>query len=191
MKNALVGIGGVLVLLLSLLTFRDIQDNKKKALALDNKDEVFGSVDGPLPCKWEAELAERVLAENRTQALIINVTNPFDEVCTSTISLRAPGFDISPTKEDQQISLEKGTEGSLSWIISPRKTGTFDIAVSDQLNTQTFGVTVKNMLGLTAPQAKVASGFGTIFGPMLTVPWWWDRLKSRKPKPENLQGSNT
>ena len=116
---------------------------------------------------------------------MVMLTKNLDENCRSLISLRSPGFDISPAKDEQTISLNKGGKGSLSWIITPRKSGTFDIALSDSTNTKIYGISVTNILGLSAFQAKIASIFGGLFGPMFTIPWWWDKLRGRsKPKPE-------
>ena len=87
-------------------------------------------------------------------------------------------------REEQKIALAAGATGSLSWIVSPRRTGTFQIAVSDILNTQILGVTVKDEYGLTAAQAKLLALVGSILGPMLTVPWWLDRFKLGKLRPK-------
>ena len=154
------------------------------AISKDNEEQVFGMIEGIPPCSWDASPPERVVAENKSQAIVIEVASPTDSECESTISLRAPGFDISPYNAEQKIALEAGKEGSLSWILNPRKTGTYEIAVSDILNTKIFGITVTNVFGLNAMQAKIASFGGTLFGPMLTVPWWWDRLRKKK---ENTQ----
>ena len=83
---------------------------------------------------------------------------------------------------EEEINLKTKENGSMSWIISPRKTGTYEIAVSDPLNSKVFGINVTNMFGLSAVQAKSASILGTIFGPMLTVPWWWEKWFQRKKK---------
>ena len=74
----------------------------------------------------------------------------------------APGFEISPAREEQKIALKAGGAGSLSWIVSPHRTGTFQIAVSDILNTQILGVTVKDENGLTATQAKLLALVGSL-----------------------------
>lgn len=179
------GIIGFLLFLLGVFTFFTLRQQERLALAKDDKKTSFGIVDGPPFCTWEASIPERVMSEEKSQAVVVQVTNPTSETCISAITLRSPGFDISPVKEEQSITLEKSNKGSISWIITPRKSGTFQIAVSDQLNSKIFGITVTNILGFSAFQAKVASLFGGIFGPMFTLPWWWDRVRGRnKQKPE-------
>ncbi|MBI4067622.1 hypothetical protein HY407_04515 [Candidatus Gottesmanbacteria bacterium] len=161
-----------------------LNSDEKQAFSLDNEKISYGSVgEGPLPCAWEVKDPERVMSEEKSQALVVKVSNKYDEDCQSILTLSAPGFDLSPNKDEQTIALRKKGKGSLSWIITPRKSGTFEIAISDILNTKIFGITVTNVFGLNAMQAKIASIFGGLFGPMLTVPWWWDRLR-RKQKQE-------
>jgi hypothetical protein len=119
---------------------------------------------------------------------VINLHNKSERDCESNISLRAPGFDISPPKEEQKITIPPKNSGSLSWIIIPRKTGSYDLIVADVLNTKIIGITVTNLFGLSPTQAKAFSILGSLFGPMFTVPWWWDRWQ-RKSKPRTSEPS--
>lgn len=172
------------MLLAGITLFFKFQNSEKSAKLRDNEKTIYGSIgEGPLPCTWDVKEPERVMSEEKSQALVVKIINKSDEECESTLSLSSPTFDISPSKDEQTISLTKKGKGSISWIITPRKSGTFDIAISDVLNTKIFGITVTNVFGLNAFQAKVASIFGGLFGPMLTVPWWWDRLRRRKQQP--------
>lgn len=186
MLKALIGFGGIVLFLFALFLNNNLKNGEMAAVSLDDEKNAFGIIEGPMPCSWEVSPPERVMSENKSQAFVVEVSNAGDFECESALSLRAPGFDISPSKEEQKISLKVGDSGSISWIISPRKAGNYDIAVSDILNTKIFGINVTNMFGLSAVQAKSASFLGTIFGPMLTVPWWWDRLRQRKPKQDTL-----
>lgn len=185
MIKTIIGVGGIVLFLCSIFIYFHLKKSAELASSLDDEKTAYGSIgEGPLPCTWAAQTPERVMAENKTQAVVVEATNIIDEDCESTLSLRAPGFDMAPPKEEQKINLTAGGRGSLSWILTPRKVGTFDITVSDILNTKIFGITVTNVFGLSAVQAKFASIIGTLFGPMLTVPWWWDRLRGRKQKVE-------
>ncbi len=181
MIKTLLGILGILLFLISAgFGFTLLQSNKQAALLDDQKTSYGMIAEGPLPCVWETSLKEKVTAENKSQAIIIQATNSTDEKCESKISLRAPGFDISPAKEEQDISLAPKAKGSFSWILTPRKTGTFEITVSDVMDTRVLGITVKNMYGLTGPQAQLFSIIGSLFGPMFTIPWWMEKLLARK-----------
>ena len=154
------------------------------ASARDATDEKHGIVVGPPLCNWDATLSRRVMAENETQSVLVSATNPFTETCQSTLTLRAPSFDLSPSKDQQSLSIPPGRQGSAGWIVSPRKTGVYEVAVSDDLTTRTLGLSVTNVFGLSAFQSQLLAGLGSILGPMLTAPWWFDKWQQRaKAKP--------
>jgi len=37
-------------------------------------------------------------------------------------------------------------------------------------------------MGLNPFWAQILTGIGTVFGPILTIPWWLDRRRERKEK---------
>ena len=166
---AAIGIGAVLLVM------------NQNAQSRDHSDEKHGVVvsDYP-PCVWELSIPQRILSENNSQTIVVNTTNATDTECQSQLTLLAPGFDVNPRKEFQTIAAKSQAKGSVAWIVIPHKSGEFDIAVSDGLNTQALGITVTNVLGLTATQAQLCSILGTLLGPMLSVPWWVDRWQKRK-----------
>ncbi len=92
------------------------------------------------------------------------------------------GFALSPLKEEQKIELLPKGKGSLAWILTPHKTGSFQIVVTDILDTRVFGVTVTNVFGLNTLQAQLLSVVGGLFGPIFTIPWWLDKWQRRKEK---------
>jgi hypothetical protein len=155
------------------------------AAAKDGKKHMYAMVSDEVPpCAWEVKSPERVMTQSKSQAVVIKTKNTGNKKCATYLSLRAPGFDLRPPREEQAISLPPKTDGAISWIISPRQTGTYDMTVSDVINTKIFGVTVTNVYGLTAPQAKALSSAASLFGPMLTVPWWLDWWRRRKQNPQ-------
>ena len=182
MMRTILAVAGVLLFLLGLVLAFSLIVGALRAASLDDSKTIYAAIseDAPPFCTWEASISARVMTQNTSQAVLLKVSNPADRDCQSTISLRAPGFEISPAREEQKIALPAGGAGSLSWIVTPHRTGTFQIAVSDILNTQILGVTVKDEYGLTATQAKLLALVGSFFGPMLTVPWWVDKLKLGK-----------
>lgn len=180
-----VAVIGLSILVLSLGIVKVLNLGKSKALVLNDEKTSYGTIVSDIPpCTWDIEDPEPVMAENKTQAIVINLSSSKESECETLLTVRAPGFDTSPSKESQTVNLPADKKGSISWILSPRKTGVYDIAVTDDINTKIYGVTVNNIFGLSVIQAKIASFFGTLFGPMLTVPWWWDRLRKKK---DNLE----
>lgn len=187
MQKILIAFFGALLFVFSWRFNASLDNGKKEAVSKDKTDQNYGIVEDPLPCKWSVEEPERVQSENKSQSVLIKVVNDYpDEECESAVSLRAPGFDVSPVKEEQKINLKPNTEGSMSWIISPKKAGSYEIAISDPLNSKVYGINVTNMFGFSAVQAKTASFVGTIFGPMLTVPWWWEKWFQKRKKKEPM-----
>ena len=187
MTKKIIGILGAVFFLVSLYFLFTLYQEEKNAVSRDSEKTAHGIVQGPPLCIWNADVSERVMSEDKSQALLIHIDNPASENCVSILSLRSPGFDITPSKDEQTITLQKGSKGFLSWIMTPRKTGTYEIAVSDSLNTKILGITVTNTFGFTTGQTKLFSIIGSMFGPMTTIPWWfeklWTRRKQKKEEP--------
>lgn len=178
--KSVIALAALLSSTLGIFLISDVRKSEKEAFKLYKTETGHGIVMGPEPCVWEVTAPEKVISENKTFSVTINTKNISGTPCESLISLRAPGFDISPNKESQKVTLDMEKSGAISWILSPRKVGVYEIAVTDDINTETFGISVKNIMGLSAWQAQIAGGIGTLFGPMLTIPWWWDRFKKKK-----------
>ena len=167
----------------------NLQKGNEAAVSLGDTETIYGMIDenAPLPCQWSVTQPESVMSEDKTQAVVVSATNSNDTPCESTLAMRAPNFDLSPSKEEQKLTVPVGGSGSVSWILTPRKTGTFEISVSDILNTKIIGVTVTTLFGFSATQAKVVSIFGSLFGPMLTVPWWFERWWNKRKQKSGEQ----
>lgn len=194
MSKGVLAFSGLILLVVGISLGNTLRQGTSEALAKDGTKKKFGMIASDIPqCVWDVAEPDRVMAENKSQAVVINTKNPESKPCESFISLRAPDFDMRPPKEEIKVSLPAKRNGSISWIIKPRRTGTYEMAVSDVLNTKILGITVTNVYGLTAGQAKALSTVGSLFGPMLTVPWWWDwyrRRKQKQPEQKNRE-SNT
>lgn len=192
MNKTLVAAIGILVLASALFLNSTVQNGEKKAAALNNTKKVFGMIsdDAPPPCVWDVQPPEKVMSEDKTQSVVVRFKNPEKKPCETYLSLRAPNFDTTPSKEELKISVPPGKTGSVSWILIPRKTGTYELAISDILNTSIYGITVTNIFGLNASQAKILSMLGSLFGPMLTIPWWVDKWFQRKKKQEPKKEDN-
>jgi hypothetical protein len=181
MTKPLLGIIGLILLICSIFVISTLYNGERLAAARDDKKIRYGMIDDTIPmCLWEVQSPEKIMTEDKSQAIQIKTSNTADKECLTFLSLRAPGFDISPAKEEQKIVVPPQGKGSISWILTPDKTGTFEVSISDTLNTQIYGITVTNVFGLNTLHAKILSWLGGLFGPMLTVLWWWDRLRGKK-----------
>ncbi len=181
MIRSAAGLIGLALFLLALGAGISILGISQSAQSRDQFDKGYGSVAGDTPlCLWEINSTQRVLSENASHSITINATNAYDVDCESVLTFLAPGFDISPRKEDLIVTAKPKCQGSIAWVVTPQKSGSFEIVVTDGIDTRIIGITVTNILGLTAAQAQIFSVLGTLFGPMFTIPWWIDRVQQRK-----------
>ncbi|MCI0393915.1 MAG: hypothetical protein L0332_15985 [Chloroflexi bacterium] len=127
-------------------------------------------------------LSDRVMTERESQALNVTLVNGSGVVdCPVTVSLLAPNFDLAPPTAERNVVVPvSGEPLVLAWILSPRRTGSFEIVVTTDFESQTLGIVVTTVLGLTAGQAQVLSVLATFLGPMLTAPWWYEQWEKRR-----------
>lgn len=186
MWRKIVCISGIVVFILSLGLGSYLNGVRNQAMARDEEETVFAAigVDGPPFCVWQVSPPSRVMTEEESQVIEIQTSNPEDKECVTFLTVQAPGFDLSPHEEERKIVLLPKGNGSIAWVIVPHKSGDYQVIVSDILNTKIFGITVTNVLGLSAFWAKFLTAVGGVFGPMLTVPWWWSELSKRRKSKE-------
>jgi hypothetical protein len=169
-----VGIGLALVLLSSAV----------RAFSLDMGGSSQG-VTSAASCQHPLEgvsTARRVISESDSESLSVVLGNDTPGECEISVHLSAPNFDISPTDDDRTVNVPPAQSVTIVWILSPRKSGSFQVAVTAGLDSAVVGLTVTDVLGLTPQQAKILSMFATFLGPILTAPWWYDRLKEARTK---------
>lgn len=187
-----VAIIGLVIFLIAVAVGISLFVMQQQARLLDHEDTGFGVIVGDYPpCIWEVDLSHRVLSENKSQTIIVNATNDMDVECQSLLTLLAPGFDISPRKDEQIISADANSRGSVAWVVASDEAGEYEIAITDGVDTRVLGVTVTNLFGLTAVQLQVLAVIGSILGPMMTVPWWLERVQRKKAKPAAPAASAT
>jgi len=127
-------------------------------------------------------VARRVISESDSESLSVVLGNDTPGECEISVHLSAPNFDISPTDDSRTVDVPPAQSVTIVWILSPRKPGSFQVAVTAGLDSAVIGLTVTNVLGLTPQQAKILSMVATFLGPMLTAPWWYERLKEARAK---------
>lgn len=125
------------------------------------------------------EVSNRTMSESDTQAIRVHLTNTSEADCTVTVMLNAPNFDLGLSGAAQSIVVPAAGTATLSWIIAPKKVGTFEVTVQSGADTAVAGLTVVNVLGLSASQLQLLSLLSTFLGPMLSAPWWFELFRSR------------
>ena len=138
----------------------------------------------------EVVIKYRIMSENDSQSIVAILSNKSNKACAVFLRILAPNFTVSPLIQDTQLPsmfLNPGEVSHQIWILTPEKTGTFDISISANNSGKIIGLTVKNLLGLSPTQTQVLSYIGSAFGPMLTIPWWMEKLQIKNRKKTKKQ----
>jgi len=123
------------------------------------------------------------MSERESQVLTVVVSSASNQACTVTLELQALNFDFSPTEPRRTLTLTPAQPTVESaWIISPKTSGRFEIGVSTGIDYRIVGIAVTSVLGLSSRQAEVLKYVAGLLGPMLTVPWWYEKWRERKSR---------
>lgn len=185
MTKRITAVLGVLLFLLGVVSLVLLWQDRRAAQEVDQLFPVSsegGEVESCDNIIQEVSLAKRVMTEKESQTLrvvLANLTGP--ATCHTTVQLAALEFEVAPAATEREIALEPdGKPVTLLWILKPRETGSFEIAISAGNLVQVMGIVVTNVLGLTAVQVEILSFISSLLGPMLTVPWWYEQWEKRK-----------
>ncbi len=137
----------------------------------------------------EAQVSKRTMLENESQALTVEIGNLYGEDCKATVNLNAPNFDIAPNENEQTVTFPGKGNSTVIWILTPKMAGVFEVSIEVERDSQIIGIGVTNLLGLSPTQAQIISYVGSFFGPMLTAPWWYEKLKERQGKSKKVSRS--
>lgn len=180
MTKHVLAIVGLLVLVAGLGLEWYLFSRGQQARALDSTDSRKGPLNDvcvhPEPV---IQLSKRTISENDTQALGVRLNNSTNQTCTFHVTLSAPNF-VLDANNTQSVEVPPQTVATLSWVIIPTQVGTFEILARSGLDTAVIGVTVLNVLGLTASQVELLSLITKFLGPMLSAPWWFEQFRRSK-----------
>lgn len=153
-------------------------------------EKITNSGAGGDPCfatSWNVN-TRPVMSQDETQALTITAFQELGNCIDGTITLNAPGFNISPGKSERKLTITQGGKVNFGWILTPTQPGTFTIALEytydGTIDTKYIGISVTNVLGLNPFQMQLLSYIGTILGPVLTFAWWYDKWHEHKVRKE-------
>ncbi len=184
MTKTIIAILGVLLFVLGLISLLLLQQDR---IAAESVDGSFASGVGAQPghCRdivQEVSLSKRVMTEKESQTLrVVLAKVEAGEICNTTVRLAALDFELAPAATERVVALEPGgTPVVLLWILKPKETGSFEIAVTAGEQTEVLGIVVTNVLGLTAVQVQILSYISSFLGPMLTAPWWYEQWEKRQ-----------
>src|SRR5690242_16747609 len=160
-KNAYVtgcALAGLFLFLISVglgvYTRNLIVEGTVHALSLDKLGIGGGTFPADSPCdgfSLSLQIANRVISDSETLAVVIVLShnNPHAS-CDVRVNLDAPEFAISPSESNRSMTITSPPKASITWILNPQKIGTFAASVTatpyrESEETQTFGITVKNI----------------------------------------------
>jgi hypothetical protein len=115
---AIIGIGIALGIYFPLL--------EKLAIQKDHvsRNPGFQNLDCHEPLR-EVHISRRIMPENESQALTVDLANDSDEDCTADLVLLAPNFDISPNEDSREITLPAHGKAQVVLIFCTRKARAF------------------------------------------------------------------
>ena len=179
MNQKTLAICGVILLLGGVglnLYLRSASSDARDLDRFDAPEKSRGQCSSPLE---DVSISRRIMSKNDSLAVTAVLFNSDrNENCEVAINLNAPKFNISPNEPDLIINLPPRKRATPSWILTPRQLGTFEVAVSAELSTEIVGIKVSDNLMDLFPAWVTLIGY--IFGPMLTVPWWYEQWQKRK-----------
>lgn len=170
-----------------------ILTSEYKARSLDSPLDVLGCDTcsrPPVPpsCSKEAFYftklhVSKVMSVSESQKLTASVFNWGEKTCRVSIILDAPNFTTSSEKK-QTFSIARYETTEFKWVLSPDKPGTYSVIVSittgddvaEIIDSKDVGISVTNVFGLQANQVSLLSMLSAAFGPILTIPFWLDKL---------------
>jgi hypothetical protein len=155
--------------------------------ARDLDEQMPSQIEGPcLHPLASVESDRRVITEKESLDIAVHLSNGEEIECEAGVRIDAPNFEISPNQETQTTILPPGETATVIWVVTPREIGTFQIGISSELDSQSIGISVRNVIGLTARQVELLGYVGNFFGPALTLPWiyttWNERRKEKEEK---------
>ena len=177
---------GLVLFLAGVATGLFLLSGSLRASGLDSYKSLGPGAGEPCPHPLEqVGLNRRTMAEKESQALTVVLGNlDYSGDCEVTVNISAPNFDINPANPDRVVVIPPGEKAATAaWVLSSREAGNYEVVVTAGFDVQVVGIRVTNLLGLTAPQAKILSYIGYFLGPMLSLPWWiqkWEEYKRRK-----------
>ena len=136
------------------------------------------------PCDLEGVKASPdPISEEENAELTVSLSTESNIGCQDTVILDAPNF--STNSKERTVSISSGQKTKdIQWVLAPEDAGKLTIAADTHTGGErkTTNVVVKRTIDIPWPQ--LLSGAGTIFGPMLAIPYWLDKWRGRKSRRE-------
>lgn len=150
--------------------------------ATDRIDNVLLSA-GCSSMPTEVQVSSRILTKESTATVTVTLTNSNAYVpCIVDASLIGTAFKIAPS-EPRKTQVDPKGSVTIQWSVRPEVEGNHDLLLSvPPAPGRTIGVVVTSSWGLLPEQSRWLSLAGSILGPLLTVPWWLEKIAAWRAK---------
>jgi hypothetical protein len=163
-------------------------EQRARSLSLDSIVALASKTTLP-SCKplISVELPRHVMAEGESQVLAVTLENTATESCEVRAMINAANFVVQPSEEFRTSvpPVGKGTT-QLAWSIAPQTKGEQQLVISIASGLEArqarVSILVTDVWGFKPRVAQFFSLLGVVMGPMLTVPYWYEKWRSREER---------
>ena len=145
----------------------------------------------------DVKASSKTISDEKNLGLTVSLSPAGSKVgCRDTVVLDAPNFKTNAKEKDVAVPPVASTSNGkaekdkmaastkeFSWNLNPQETGQAKIGVTTNKGSDYAQVTVENELDVTKlliDTSQILSGLGVLLGPVLTIPWWFDKLRGRR-----------
>jgi hypothetical protein len=139
-----------------------------------------------VPCNLAIDPIKRILLFKKSFVLTVRLeTFGKAKMCSSKVTILAPAFGVRPEEQEQQLDSQTTTSPMLFNLL-PNEVGDQEIVVTSfQQRSEVLHFVVYRYPFIPPSISLWFPAIGTLFGGMITIPWWLDRWsKKRNQKDE-------
>jgi len=138
------------------------------------------------PCEVTPDKGERVVNNGTSFALMVTVKPITALACHADVSISAPAFDVEPDSQTFDLPDKQGNQSkAFTFLLVPKQPGTQLVTVNSQARQDMLYYQVKPSEFVPAWMNPFIGPVLSLFGPILTIPWWIDRREKKKKEKED------
>ena len=191
MNKKILAISGVFVLLgaMGLSIYLWLATSDARSLSGVEQDKLQ-SGDSCASALKGVRVSPNIMSKNDSRALTAFLYNSDrNQECKVVVRLDAPDFQVIGSEPDLIQILPPDQNKTISWILSPKKSGTFQVTVNTPFVSRMVGVEVTNDEIISPLAQWWVSVLVYFLGSTLQLPWWLERWEKRKQQKQNKNKS--
>ena len=135
---------------------------------------------GDQPCHLEFLPIERVQQVGQSFTIVAVVRPTEGEGCEIAVEAYASAFKVEP-KQFSRSEARGPRARKLHFNVLPKEPGKQELSFGNASETYTFEIEVRQYPFVPAKISFWFPMLGGVFGGMLTIPWWLERVRKKKP----------